>query len=785
MSVFEAVVADAARVFGVPVAFIGFHGPEGERIESVRGWNVSLLPPESSFASHVADILVVPDTLKDARFAAHPLVVGSPNVRFYAGAPVFDGDGTPAGALSVVDRKPRDVSGAQVDVLRMLARHVSRELTLRRDVHDANERFREFFEQTDDLVMSIAADGTLLHANETALALLGISRGTPLIRVIDTDRREAFREAFFDLFNSGEPQRIETTFVTAGGARIVVEGSLRAKLLDGEPYLARVLFRDITDRKQFESELGNAREAALEAARLKTQFLTNVSHEIRTPMNGIVGMIDLLLATPMNAEQQEFAHQARGSAEQLLSIVNNILYVSNLEAGGLTASLVDFDLFRTLQRIVEVMKIATLGKDLDLRLVFDQQLPPIFRGSQSKIRQVITNLMENAVKFTEQGTVTVSVALQTETETHRVVRFEVRDTGIGIDEEHRLLLFEKFSQVEGSSNRRYQGVGLGLATARQLVETMGGLMDVDSRPGHGSTFWFSVPFPKHAGGRRPIASSDLDFRGKRVLLVDHVPTSRKIVRHYLETTWEMRVEPAANGEEALELLRRAAPSGDPFRVVVYDAMSDLDPLAFATAVRREPAISGTSLLYLVAPGAELNEGAMRDAGINAVAVKPVGQGDLFDAMTVALAHDALPLARPAEQPFDRRTAPRIVSLDARRSIRVLLAEDNFLNMKLTMSQLQKLGYVADSVSNGREALEALGKREYHVVLMDCQMPIVDGYQATMDIRRRGFPVRIIAMTANALEGDREKCLAAGMDDYLAKPTRHEELEAALARYFEK
>ncbi len=503
-------------------------------------------------------------------------------------------------------------------------------------------------------------------------------------------------------------------------------------------------------------------------------------------MNGIIGMLDLLLSTKQNEEQRDYAVQAKASADHLLGIVNNILYVSNVEAGGLGSANVDFDLFRTLQRIVQVMEVAALGKDLSVKLTYDDKLPPIVRGNQSKLRQIITNLMENAVKFTEEGSVSIRVMQQTETDTHRVVRFEVKDTGIGVSEEDRLLLFEKFSQVEGSSTRKYQGAGLGLATARHLVETLGGLIDVDSAPGQGSTFWFTIPFPKQASGRKPIASSDLEFQGKRVLLVDQFPTSRKIVRHYLESTWEMRVDESMNATETLAAMRRAA--SDPYRVVIFDAMPDLDPLSFAREARSDPAMGILGLVHLLNAGAPLNREAMRDAGITAAVSKPVGQGELFDALTVALAQDALTLARSASQPSDSRPAPRNVSPEMRRSVKVLLAEDNFLNAKLTLSQLSKLGYDAVSVPNGKEAIDAIAKNDYRIILMDCQMPVCDGYQATIEIRRwekeRGVkPRRIIAMTANALEGDREKCLAAGMDDYLAKPTKHEELETALARYF--
>ncbi|HEX6100639.1 MAG TPA: response regulator [Thermoanaerobaculia bacterium] len=786
MSVLETLCGEIARALRVPVAWIGFIGEAGERVVAASGTKATLVPTASSFASRVARRLpagrstggppvVIPDTTRDPDFSDHPLVLGPPHVRFYAAVPLGD-----EGILSILDRQPRTLNADQLALLAAIARHAARELQLGDELSEARERFKDFFEQTSDLVVSIAPDGTVLHANEAASALLGISRGASLLHAAEPDRREELRRVFGRVFETATAERVESVFVTASGNRVTLEGWLRPKVLDGKAALARVVFRDITDRKQFEAELGNARDAALEAARVKTQFLTNVSHEIRTPMNGIVGMIDLLMATPLSEEQQDYAHQARASADQLLSIINNVLYVSNLEAGTLSAAMVDFDLYRALQRIVEVMKVAALGKDLDVGLVFDPSLPPVFRGNLSKLRQVVTNLLENAVKFTEQGSVVLSVTLQTETETHRVVRFEVRDTGLGIADEDRLLLFERFAQLDAGSTRRFSGVGLGLATARHLVETMGGLIDVESAPGEGSRFWFTVPFPRLARDRRPIVSSDLDLKGKRVLLVDHQPTSRKVVTHYLTATWEMRVDHATDGADALDAIRAAASAGDPYRVVIYDRMDDLDPLAFARAAQ------GTSVVYLT--GNEIvDEGTLREAGINAYTSKPVGQRELFDAIAIAMAHEALPLPRAAAAPRPLTQPTRAVSFDEKQGVRILLVEDNFLNMKLTMSQLERLGYAADSVANGQEAVEAVGAHDYDVVLMDCQMPVMDGYQATLEIRRReketGRRHRIIAMTANALEGDREKCLAAGMDDYLAKPTRHEELDRALARYF--
>ena len=788
----DAIVAEAARVTGAPVAFVSLVDSEGEEIKASRGWNVTTLPAACGFARKIAgasDVVIIPDATLDLRFSAHPLVIGQPNIRFFSGVPLVD-EGQFVGALCVVDRTPRTLATDQVAALRLLARQVVREFEVARRMGELEERFREFFEQTDDLVMSISNTGHLVHSNETVFNTLGFSReelsADSLERFIDEEQRHDFRTTLANVFESAEPRVMETVFVTSSGRRLAVEGSLRPRVVGGVAMMVRVIFRDITERKQFEADLGNARDAALDAARVKTQFLTNVSHEVRTPMNGIIGMLDLLAATPMNEEQRDYAAQAKQSADHLLAIVNNILYVSNVEAGGLGSSNVDFDLYRLLYRVTEVIRIGALGKDVEVSLEYNQSLPAILRGQQSRLRQIITNLMDNAIKFTESGRVVLRVAQQTETETHRVIRFEVCDTGAGISPENRLLLFEKFSQVESGSTRRHQGTGLGLATARHLVEMLGGLIDVDSTPGEGSTFWFTIPFPKQAHGRNPIASSDLDFKGKRVILVDHLPTSRKTLLHYLSNSWEMRVDVVENGAAALAMLRRNAEL-DRVQAVIYDQMRDLDHLAFAREVRADSGIASTSLVHILGIGAPANREAMRKAGINAFIARPAGQSDLFDALAVAFAQDAIPLARPAAQPLDSRPKPALVTADMKKRVRVLLAEDNFLNAKLTMQQLQKLGYDADSVPNGKEAVDAIANGAYSIVLMDCQMPIMDGYQATLEIRRidnqRGDRRRIIAMTANALPGDREKCLAAGMDDYLSKPTKHEELESALARCF--
>ena len=795
----QALTAEAAHVCNAPVALLGFVDGDSEKVRASVGWKLEALPLSSSFAarfSEARDVTLVADAPSSTAFAQHPFVAGAPNVRFIAGIPLTDGSGGFIGALSVLDRTPRQLQPIQVQMLRMLGRQVVHVLEreevarIRESLDESEARFRDLFEQTDDLIMSIGAGGRVLHANQATLNALGATNEElsriDIVRIVDSEERESFRRALHRVFEKGEPQRVETVFIGGGNRRITVEGALRPRIIDGRAVMARVVFRDVSDRKHFEADLANARDAALEAARLKAQFLTNVSHEIRTPMNGIIGMIDLLLGSRLNEEQADFAHQCMANAEQLLSIVNNVLYVSNVESGGLATSNADFDLYRLLERVVEVMKVGALGKDVDIRYSYDSALPTVVYGNQGRIRQIVTNLMENAVKFTMQGSVSLRVTKQTATETHDVLRFEVRDTGIGIAEEDRLLLFERFSQVEGSSTRRFQGIGLGLAAARQLVDMMGGIIDAESSPGIGSTFWFSIPFARHEDDRKPIVSSDLDFKGKRVLLVDQTPTSRRVLRHYLADRWEMRVETTETAADALTLLKLGARSPEAFDVAIYDAMPDLDPLNFTRRVRSDPSLSSLRLVHLVA--GTVMERELREAGVNAIVTKPPGPGELFDALTIAMAREALTHARSALAQTSRGNVTQpVVSLAMRQTVRVLLAEDNFLNRKLTMSQLEKLGYRVDAVANGKEAVEAVAHERYDVILMDCQMPIVDGYEATLEIRkleRNGAPKhRIIAMTANALEGDREKCLASGMDDYLSKPTKAEDLESALARYF--
>ncbi len=531
--------------------------------------------------------------------------------------------------------------------------------------------------------------------------------------------------------------------------------------------------RELTERNE---ELQASMEEARAAAMTKAQFLANMSHEIRTPMNGVLGMNELLLDSPLNEQQRSYAEIVKSSAESLLEIINDILDFSKIEAGKLRLEEIEFELHRTVEEVIELLSGSARKKGLELFCWIAPALPHAVRGDPTRLRQVLTNLVGNAIKFTEQGKISVRVEPFEEREGAVAVRFFIEDTGIGISKDRQKRLFLPFSQGDSSTTRRYGGTGLGLAISKQLVELMGGEIGVTSELGVGSTFWFSVQLEEIPAGRSKGFVLPDGVQRPRVLVADNSTAAREMLHQQL-LAWGFEHEVTADSSRALAAIRRGILAGKPFALCLLDAelcASERDELVLF--LREEKAVPRPKVVLLAWAGAELPELSESLESI-ALLSKPVRPSELFDAIMGLVGEGDLIELSTEETPGGAGAAEGGLELGPRLSI--LLAEDNPINQLVASKILAKGGYRCDVVSDGQQAIEAVARGDHDVVFMDCQMPEVDGFEAARAIRRREAQdpgrtrVFLIALTANAMKGDRERCLEAGMDDYLSKPVKPE------------
>ncbi len=652
------------------------------------------------------------------------------------------------------------------------------------------QRYKELFETASDMICTYDLQGNFTSINQAGVDLLGYR----LEEILQMNISEILAPKHLEELSRrlarvaiGETiQAYEIEIIAKNERRYMLEVNEHIIYQQGNVAGTHCIKRDITERKQTEEELKKTRDVAIESARLKSEFLANMSHEIRTPMNGVIGMTGLLLETPLTDDQREFAETIRSSGDALLTIINDILDFSKIEAGKLQFETLDFDLNEAVEGSVELLSEQALEKRIEFASLIYSDVPRQLCGDPGRLRQVLINLIGNAIKFTEQGEVIVRATKESETDETVVIRFTVSDTGIGISQEIQRHLFQAFTQADGSTTRRYGGTGLGLAISKQLVELMGGEIGVTSEPGRGSTFWFTARFDKQAAAPAAAPPESANLKNLRALIVDDNATNRKILSHQFNS-WGMIYEEAEGAARALEMLHQAAAQKEPYSLAVLDLMMPgMDGFALARAIKSDPKIAGVTLVLLTSYGQTEYGALAREAGVVAYLAKPVRQAQLFDCLTNAMGQKTT-IQRSDDSPENetlKANGPGLPEGEKLSNKLILVAEDNIVNQKIAVRQLQRLGYRADAVANGREALEALGRIPYDLVLMDCQMPEMDGYEATAEIRRHEGATKhtlIVAMTAHALEGDRQKCIAAGMDDYISKPVRSTALGEILER----
>ncbi len=671
------------------------------------------------------------------------------------------------------------------------------------EVQAACEQHNAVVQTALDAVVGMGADGRITDWNSQAERMFGFTAAEAVGRLMSqTIIPEAFREpheaglrryqatGISKIINN----RIEIKALRRDGEEIPVELAVTA-IRNGNETTFCAFVRDITDRLQAAENLKRAKEAAEQASSAKSEFLANMSHEIRTPMNGILGMTELLLDTELNAEQQESLDLVKSSAESLLRVINDILDYSKIEAGKLDLDPVDFQLREALEDTLKTLALRAHRKGLELTCEIGDDVPIRVVGDPGRLRQVLVNLVGNAIKFTAKGEVVVRAQLQNQSPDGYLLHFEVADTGIGIAPEKQQLIFDPFAQADGSTTRRFGGTGLGLTISSQLVSLMGGEIGLASQPGQGSTFHFDAHFGRAKSAGSTSASLSLaKLQGLRVLVVDDNATNRRVITGILRL-WTARPVGVDSGPAAVAELRRAAAAGEPYPLLLTDAMMpEMDGFMLVEELHKEPGLAPRTIMMLSSADRQTDAARCRRLGMAAYLVKPVTADELQIAILAALS-DAMRDKRTAvgatarlerTRPETTRPETGAASAQPSKELRILLAEDNLVNQRVALHILRKANHSVHAVVNGREAVEALEREPFDLVLMDVQMPEMDGFEATDAIRIRekisGKHMPIVAMTAHAMAGDRDRCLAAGMDDYISKPVHGPDLLRLLQKF---